>query len=338
MGYKPKNKLMDKDLERAAQWFARSRAEDFSEDERDRFESWIRADASHRAAFKEMEETWQDVGFLLFPSSLPDRHVVPERNHLFIWPRFQLAGLAAMFLLIISILIFRSEITNYWVLIMGEEITYRTEIGETQKITLKDGSRLEMNGHSSVTVCFNRWRRKVDLPEGEVFFQVAYNTQTPFEVRSHQGMVQVLGTSFHVRSRNGRVAVDVENGRVQIITNPERNSGISGRGVIIKGGQGVDYNWSGRMDRMRVARLDEVSAWRKGKIVFRSRRLWEVLQELEHYHKVRLELPDKQLWNSRFTGTFNSHDLDEIIEAIKISFSLSSEIAPDGTVVLMSKK
>jgi transmembrane sensor len=337
MSHNPKNKLMDQDLERAAQWFARSRAEDFSEDERDQFESWLRADASHWAAFKEMEETWQDVGFLLSPSSLPKRHVTSVRNHLFIWPRFQLAGLAAMFLLIISIFFFRSEITNYWVLIMGEEITYRTEIGETQKITLTDGSRLEMNGHSSVTVCFNRWRRKVELPEGELFFQVAYNPQKPFEVRSHQGMVQVLGTSFHVRSRNGRVAVDVENGRVQIITDPERNSGISGRGVIIKGGQGVDYNWSGRMDRMRVARLDEVSAWRKGKLVFRSKRLWEVLQELQHYHRVRLELPDKELWNSRFTGTFDSHDLDEILEAIKVSFSLKSELAPDGTVVLISK-
>ena len=178
----------------------------------------------------------------------------------------------------------------------------------------------------------------MDLPEGEVFFHVAYNSQKPFEVRSHQGMVQVLGTSFHVRSRNGRVAVDVENGRVQIITDPERNSGISGRGVIIKGGQGVDYNWSGRMDRMRVARLDEVSAWRKGKIVFRSKRLWEVLKELEHYHRVKLELGDSGLWNSRFTGTFDSHDLDEILEAIKVSFSLRSKIASDGTVVLMSKK
>ena len=338
MDHKPKNKLMDQDLERAAQWFARSRAEDFSEKDRVQLDAWLKADASHRAAFKEMEETWQDVGFLLSPSSLPKRHVTSVRNHLFIWPRFQLAGLAAMFLLIISIFFFRSEITNYWVLIMGEEITYRTEIGETQKITLKDGSRLEMNGHSSVTVCFTKWRRKVDLPEGEVFFHVAYNPQKPFEVSSHQGMVRVLGTAFHMRSRNGRVAVDVKNGRVQIITDPERNSGISGRGVIIKGGQGVDYNWSGRMDRMRVARLDEVSAWRRGKIVFRSRRLWEVLRELEHYHTVKLELRDKKLWNSRFTGTFDSHDLDEILEAIKVSFSLSSKIASDGTVVLMSKK
>ena len=338
MGHKPKDKLTDLDHEQAAQWFARSRAEDFSEKDRVQLDAWLKADASHRAAFKEMEETWQDVGFLLSPSSLPDRHVAPERNHLFTWPRFQLAGLAAMFLLIISIFFFRSEITNYWVLIMGEEITYRTEIGETQKITLKDGSRLEMNGHSSVTVCLNRWRRKVDMPEGEVFFQVAYNPQRPFEVRSHQGMVRVLGTSFHVRSRNGRVAVDVEKGRVQVTTAPERNSGILGRGVIIKAGQGVDYNCSGRMDRMRIARLDEVSAWRKGKIVFHSKRLWEVLQELGHYHRVKLKLGDKRLRNNRFTGTFDSHDLDEILEVIKVSFSLSSKIAPDGTVVLMSKK
>ena len=333
----PKDKLTDQDLEQAAQWFARSRAEDFSEDEKDQFESWLKADVSHRAAFKEMKEIWQEAGILLSPSTLPDRRVASARYRFFPWPRLRVVSLAAMILLVVSIFFFRLEVMNYYTLIMGKEITYRTKIGEIQKIILKDGSKLEINGHSSVTVRFSKWRRKVDLPEGEVFFHVAYNPQRPFEVKSNLGMVRVLGTGFHVRSRNGRVSVDVENGRVHVTTDPERNSGILAREVIIKGGESVDYNWSGRMDRMRVARLDEVSAWRKGKIVFRSRRLWEVLQELEHYHTVKLKFGDKKLRNSRFTGTFDSHDLDEILEAIKVSFSLKSEITTDGTMVLMSK-
>ncbi|MGB9500412.1 MAG: FecR family protein [Dissulfuribacterales bacterium] len=338
MGQKRKDKLTDEYLEQAAQWFARSRAGDFSKDERDQFDEWLKADVSHGAAFKEIEETWQEVGFLPSPSSLPDRHVASKRYRLFPCPGFQLAGLAAMILLVSSILFFRPEIMNYWTLIMGKEITYRTEIGKTQKITLKDGSKLEMNGDSCLTVRYGKSQRKVDLSEGEVFFHVAYDPQRPFQIKSHRGMVRVLGTAFHVRSRNGKVAVDVEDGRVQVTTDPERNSGILTKGVIIKGGEGVDYNWSGRINTKRVARLDEVSAWRQGKIVFRSMRLSKVLQELEHYHRIRLELPDEKLWNSHFTGTFDSHNLDEILGAIKVSFSLSSEIRPDGTVVLMSKK
>ena len=142
MGQKPKDKLTDEYLEQAAQWFARSRAEDFSEDEKDQFDEWLKADASHGPAFKEMEEAWQEVGFLPSPSPLPDRHVASKGYRLFPCPGFQLAGLAAMILLVSSILFFRPEIMNYWTLIMGEEITYRTEIGKTQKITLKDGSRI----------------------------------------------------------------------------------------------------------------------------------------------------------------------------------------------------
>jgi len=34
MQFKPKDKLTDEDLEQAAQWFAHSRAEDFSEEDR----------------------------------------------------------------------------------------------------------------------------------------------------------------------------------------------------------------------------------------------------------------------------------------------------------------
>jgi len=36
-----------------------------------------------------------------------------------------------------------------------------------------------------------------------------------------RGLVRVLGTSFNVRSRSGRVSVDVEQGRVQVVTEPE---------------------------------------------------------------------------------------------------------------------
>jgi Fe2+-dicitrate sensor, membrane component len=92
MGHKPKDKLTGQDLEQAAQWFARSRAEDFSEEERDQFESWLRADASHRVAFKEMKEVWQEVDLLLSPSTLPDRRVAPARYCFFPWPRLRVVS------------------------------------------------------------------------------------------------------------------------------------------------------------------------------------------------------------------------------------------------------
>ena len=329
-----KRKSKDEVLEQAAKWFARLRAEDFSQDEKRQFEAWLNEDISHQTAFREMEDTWKEVG-ILSPSEVPD--VEPMRHRLFPMPRLRLAALTIMIFLVVGVAFFRAQIMECWFYLMGKGQTYVTEIGQQKKITLKDGSILEMNADSVITVRFSKWQRKVELPEGEVFFRVARDTQRPFEVKSHNGMVRVLGTSFNVRSRSGRVSVDVEQGRVQVVTEPERNSGILSRAVVLKANQGVDYNWSGRMDRVRGSCIEDVLAWRKGKIVFRSMRLIEVLRELEHYHRVKLRL-EPDFWNKRFTGTFSNSDLNAVLSAIKVAFSLKTKTAPDGSIVLCSDK
>lgn len=330
MESKSGDRSRDSILEQAALWFARSRADDFSETDGKRLDAWLCADPSHRAAYREMEETWHETAILgdVSTSSQP----VPRARNLLRGRR--LAGLAIAALLMISVFSFKSELLDFHKSIVGKEIACQTRAGEIRKITLEDGSELEINGRSSVTINFNRWKREMTLSEGEVFLRVARDSHRPFEISSHQGIIRVLGTAFHVRSRNGLVSVDVKKGRVQVLTTPDRDSGFEARGLVLKEGEGTDYYWVGSIGRRRTAKLDEKAAWRRGEIVFRSMPLQEVLQELEYHHNTKLSLPDKRLSESCFTGTFNSHDLDEILQAIQITFSLKSETAPDGTITL----
>nr|WP_320191205.1 FecR domain-containing protein [uncultured Desulfobacter sp.] len=328
------NEISDRIMEQAALWFARSRAEDFTKEQQTGLDEWLKADPDHRAAFDETQAAWNDIGHLTAPSSASSMSVPVRRPVLFRMPRFGMAGLALMAGLFFCAFYFKSDLITWRNLHTGKEISYKTEKGLKRKITLPDGSHVETNGNTFFTVRFNPWQRNVTLTAGEMFFDVRHDADRPFEIRAHNGLIRVLGTRFHVRNRGGLVSVDVEAGRVRVCSGLAGSSDLSRDERIITDGQGLDYCWAGPAGSIRQAELDRVSAWRQGKIVFRSMRLDAVLKELKHHYGVRIIIVDKKIGEKPFTGTFNTHDLDEILEAITISFSLTAERTSSGAVML----
>jgi transmembrane sensor len=329
--------IPDHITKQAAEWFARSRADDFSAPDQDRLDAWLEADPAHRTAFDETLAAWDEAGRLVMPSLPGVKTSLPKVRSFFPWPRLRLAGLGLVACLIVCVVALKSELISYRNLNLGKQNTYRTDAGVVRVITLPDGSRLEMNGNSTVDVRFNPWQRNVTLAEGELFLEVQPDPDRPLEVRSHNGVIRVLGTRFNVRSRGGRVSVDVERGRVRIDVAPHNNAGAPAENRIITGGEGIDYSRAGGMDPVRLAKLDEISAWRDGKIVFHSMRLIEVLHELNHRYDMPVELGISKIGERRFTGAFDVSDPDEILEVIKLTFSLESEITRGGTILLWPK-
>jgi transmembrane sensor len=179
----------------------------------------------------------------------------------------------------------------------------------------------------------NRWRQ-VEMSEGEVFFVVAADTNRPFEVRTPNGLVRVLGTAFNVKSRSGRVAVDVERGQVLVKDAPKGPGDMRAGGVTLVAGQGVDINPSGRLSRLRPSDMKQVLAWQNRQAFFKNTPLRQVLRELELYHNVRVKLAFPELESKGITGTFDMRDLDQTLEVIMAAASLNARREADGTITL----
>ncbi len=323
-------------LERAANWFVLSRDSDFTPAQRTEMEAWLEQDPANRQAFAEICQTWTSVDDLqqVYASRPNMANMLISgqagKRSFFSWlfgPQGRCA--VALALLLILCLPLIQELIS-----VPNIQEYSTRTGEQKDITLEDGSLLQMNVATRLTVKMDRAIRRVTLGQGEVFFNVASDPQRPFEVITPGGMVRVLGTAFNIKARNGEVAIDVKQGRVKVADAPSSRRGkIQAHQVVLVADQGVNIGSNGRLMALRPSRIEEVLAWQQGKVTFKNTPVAKVLKELEMYHQVTIEFP-ATTGNRTISGAFYMRDLKQALSLICLAASLQIKIKSNTYIVL----
>ncbi|SFD47291.1 FecR family protein [Chitinophaga sp. CF118] len=100
------------------------------------------------------------------------------------------------------------------------EIT--TKAGERRTLHMKDGSTLIINAGSTIHIAANfTSERRLNIIDGEVFFEVKKDPRKPFIVESGPLLTTVLGTSFNVTAYKAmhNLSVGVVSGKVSVNAN-----------------------------------------------------------------------------------------------------------------------
>ncbi|MGZ4956342.1 MAG: FecR family protein [Methylobacter sp.] len=303
----------------AVDWLLRIRSENCPETERHAFNTWLEESASHRQAYETVLAQWEwmepfkAMNFPARDAALHYRGKSPRR--LFIY------SAAATLLLAMGLTAF---MPNGW---LGIPHTYVAEKGDRQTVTLADGSRIELNTESEVRVHFNRWQRSVEIIKGEAFFTVNHDAERPFEVRAGSGRIRDIGTAFEVYIKLGQVIVAVQEGIVEVQA--------SGKRELIAGQQ-LAFSNSGEFQTLQGQDIAGLTAWRQGNLVFRNRRLDDVLAEVGRYHDTRIRLQNETLSKLRVSGTFHTAELDNTLNAIATLLPVTIDHVGEHEVVLKS--
>ena len=85
-----------------------------------------------------------------------------------------------------------------------------------ERLTLEDGSVVELNHGGKLEIDFSSETRRVRLVRGEANFTVAKNPERPFVVNAGGVDVRAVGTVFNVRLAREAVEVVVSEGRVKL--------------------------------------------------------------------------------------------------------------------------
>ncbi len=306
--------------DQAIAWLLRLRDAPKDADARQAFAAWLQADPAHLEAYRQAERQWawldrfDEHSFKARDEALRYRSRRSARGPLAV------LGMAASVLLVIGWGLFSPQ---GW---YGLPHSYSTGKGQRQTITLADGSSLELNADSEVRTHFNRRQRHVDLVRGEAFFTVTHDQQRPFTVHADDALIRDIGTAFDVYKQSGQINVAVVEGVVEVKGRGERRQ--------LSAGQQLTYHNEGHFAQLAQADVNSATAWRQGLLVFRGRRLAEVIAEISRYHDVDIRLPDPKLAELKVNGSFRTEQLDELLNAVATLLPVKIKRLAEREIVL----
>jgi ferric-dicitrate binding protein FerR (iron transport regulator) len=224
-----------------------------------------------------------------------------------------------------------AKVDNHKELIDGWYII-TTVKGKTEHLQLEDGSTVVLNAGSRLRypVHFNE-SRDLYLEDGEAYFDVAPDPAHHFTVHSGGLSTTALGTSFNIRAyRNEqKITVALLSGKVQVTASGKKP-------VILESSEQLSYDLQSLQVSRSTFNTPEATGWQQGTLVFKDASYEQVRNAIENTFAVTIiNQSDKKAWT--YTGSFRQESLQNVLETICLTESLSWSKARD-TVILKNKK
>jgi ferric-dicitrate binding protein FerR (iron transport regulator) len=176
---------------------------------------------------------------------------------------------------------------------------------------------------------YNKKERKINF-SGEGYFQVYRNQGVPFYIQAKGLQVKVLGTVFNlfVREKAGAAELVIEEGRV-LLSSTRTNESV----VLHENQKAVLDQLTGIITVFTEENISDVSAWRRGDMVFRNTSLAQVIRTIEENYNVTVKINCVQCLADEFTGTLPLNNLNEVLLVIEQSYHLKTVI--NGKEIIM---
>lgn len=183
--------------------------------------------------------------------------------------------------------------------------------GKKLKTKLPDGTLININSGSMIKFPSLFDGRKIIL-NGEAFFDVSKNKEFPFIVSTKQMDIKVLGTRFNVSSypNNEMSFVSLEEGSLAV-KRPSINS-YEMQNIIIEPGEQVSVE--GEVFNVKKTNIEKDIAWNFGELYFENDRFEDIIKKLERHYNIRIQNKSKKLNNTRYTGTFTTETIIEVLD------------------------
>ena len=181
-------------------------------------------------------------------------------------------------------------------------------------IDLPDGSKVWLNQNSTLKY-EKRFNKRIVYLEGEAFFDVAKLAGKSFEIYAGKSKTSVLGTSFNIRAYpdENKVEIAVESGKVDFSAEnkPSENE------LLIKEEFATYTKSSQEVRKLEMAKLN-AAAWKKGALRFDNSKMDEVIESLERYYEIKIDVQNNKIFNCVWTNTqtYEQPVLDTLIKRI----------------------
>lgn len=227
---------------------------------------------------------------------------------------------------------------GYFFLVSTEAVppswkTLEAHKGATNTIKLADGTEIRLNAATTLRypATFAPNRREVYV-EGEAFFNVTADPQRPFIVHTALADIQVLGTSFNVRTYDSCFRAALVTGGIAVSTH---------EGEKIKLRPGYAASLDGHTPQLLVASYDKdtVLTWLSGTYRFENTPLKEVCRMAERVYNVTILVDDEALVHICYSGIIRKKQpIQALLEDLAYTSSIDYHFDKAGSIHIGRKK
>jgi ferric-dicitrate binding protein FerR (iron transport regulator) len=203
-------------------------------------------------------------------------------------------------------------------------------MGSRLSFSLPDGTKGWLNSGSSLQYSLPFSKNRHIAVQGEAWFDVAHDSNHPFEITAGNSNVKVLGTKFNLNAypEDKYIEVVLEEGKVEFSV-PGLSSNIE-----MKPDERLVFS-EGAIN-INKTDPEKYSAWKEGKLIFRGDPLAEVARRIERWYNVDVELVDEELKTYIFRGTFQDDSLEDVMQYLCMTSPIrycikDRKLAADGT-------
>lgn len=283
----------------AADWILRNGNPNQSSSDRARFQEWLEQDPENCRTYNAAERLMGDARQAIQSD--------PDLSNIDIEPRSVAKPLAVSLLVLAiatgSFFAFDGPLRLQADMIAGTD--------EMPSRTLEDGSVVQLNASSAISVDFTGERRVIHLLKGQAFFEVAHAKERPFTVIAGATSVTALGTAFDVRYGHDDTQVTVTENAVQL-----EFDGDLAKSVRVEQGEQASYD--NEKKETLVSRVDGLVAlgWKRGQIAVDNAPLSYIVEEMNRHFQGRIVIASSELADRRVSGTMKIAETDAALAYI----------------------
>lgn len=209
-----------------------------------------------------------------------------------------------------------------------EYTLYAQTFDEPESVTLEDGTVINLNTHSTVSIAknYDKTKRQISL-SGSAFFKVAKDPARPFTVASGHIKTTALGTSFYIYN------LHTQNTTVALLEGKVKVEGPENFIELVPGEKAFLLNE--KLLHKNSFDEQQLEDFIHGNISFRGASINQIKTTLGDYFNMQVVVQGN-VPEVSFTGNFKAGKLSSILEALKFTYDIHYNI--NGQTIILSFK
>jgi ferric-dicitrate binding protein FerR (iron transport regulator) len=297
------------------------------------FLEWVRfPDAANNAFWEEFKRVYpQKAADVTRAAAIAGTmHVVKEKPEMLwenIYKEIKPASVVKLNIIWKAAAIFILAIVATWMIFRTNadtNIEIASRFGEVKKLILPDSSEVTLNGNSSIHYSKNWHIREVWI-SGEAFFNVKHLNPDGFKVHSEDLDINVLGTSFNIRSRRGTTSVVLNSGKV-LVTDDNKQLLLSTPGDMAL--------YSKKDFIKKQVPVSNYTSWQQQKLRLDQVTVSTFFEMLEDDWGYNVQLSDSSLLQKKISGEIDMKDKQVLMDALAVI--LDANVTQQGSTIIVT--